>query len=137
MIDPRPVHRPSAPGGNGESGPVESGRPVEVTAPYSRGIQVGGGNQQVNVAGDYLAGAGPAAVEWPVLVGRPPRQADAFQDRPGLRAMIWSGLATDQVTVLTQVVAGDGGTGKTQLAAAAYRAALAPGDEEAGIEVPG
>src|SRR5262249_39277462 len=76
------------------------------------------------------------AVEWPVVVGRPPRQADAFQDRPGLRAMISSGLAADQVTVLTQVVAGDGGTGKTQLAAAAYRAALAPGDEEGGVKVP-
>src|SRR5262249_35762712 len=143
MTGPRPSDRPSPPGGEDGVGsaksdrPVESDRPVKGTAPFGRGSQVGDGHRQVNVAGDYLAGAGPAAVEWPVVVGRPPRQADAFQDRPGLRAMIRSGLAADQVTVLTQVVAGDGGTGKTQLAAAAYRAALAPGDEDAGVEVPG
>jgi hypothetical protein len=108
-----------------------------VSAPDSHGVQVGHGNRQVNVnvAGDYLAAARPSGVEWPVVVGRPPRQADAFQDRPGLRAKIWSGLAADQVTVLTQVVTGDGGTGKSQLAGAAFRAALAGGDGEAGVAV--
>src|SRR5215470_16576476 len=55
--------------------------------------------------------------------------------QPGPRAMIRSGLAADQVTVLTQVVAGDGGTGKTQLAAAAFRAALTGADGETRVEV--
>jgi hypothetical protein len=85
MTGPWPMDRPATPGGDGGSGTAESAPPVEVSAPYSRGVQVGAGNRQVNVAGDYIAAAGPpGVVEWPVVVGRPPRQADAFQDRPGL-----------------------------------------------------
>jgi hypothetical protein len=55
-------------------------------------------------------------VNWPVVVGRPPARADAFQERPGLRAAMVRGPAT--------VVVGDAGTGKTQLAAAAFTEAL-------------
>src|SRR5262249_25471036 len=115
--------------------PAGSGRPVEVSAPSGRGIQLGAGNLQINVEGDHGTAAGPAAVEWPVVVGRPPRQADAFPDRPELRAVIRSGPAADQGTVLTQVVTGDGGTGKTQLAGAAFRDAIVDKDDEAGVEV--
>ncbi len=95
----------------------------DVDGSGGQGWQVGTGNQQVN---NYYGGppAAANAVEWPVVVGRPPRQADAFQVRPGLRDRIRAGLASSGTTVLTQVVAGDGGTGKTQLAAAAFRAAL-------------
>src|SRR5213595_3405610 len=31
------------------------------------------------------AGGGAGGVQWPVVVGRPPQRADAFQERPGLR----------------------------------------------------
>lgn len=56
-----------------------------------------------------------------IVVGRPPLRADAFQERPRLRDVL-----TDAATVGTvaQVITGDGGTGKTQLAAAAFTAAL-------------
>jgi hypothetical protein len=80
-------------------------------------------------------GGGADAVEWPVVVGRPPLRADAFQERPGLREQIRAGWAARGVAVLAQVVAGDGGTGKTQLAAAVYRDALAGQRHEGGVEV--
>jgi hypothetical protein len=50
--------------------------------------------------------------------------ADAFQTRPGLAAAIDSALEAGSPAVVTQVVAGDGGTGKTQLAASAFGRAL-------------
>jgi hypothetical protein len=52
-----------------------------------------------------------------VVVGKPPALADVFQERPALR---------DRLTRVpgVQVLVGDGGTGKTQLAAAAFAAAL-------------
>src|SRR5439155_25516628 len=84
-----------------------------------RGAQVGDGNLQIN----YFASA--QVVEWPVAVGLPPREADAFQVRPGLRDTVRSGLGAGGATTATQVVTGDGGVGKTQLAAAVYREALA------------
>jgi hypothetical protein len=72
--------------------------------------------------------AEPAAgVLWPVVVGRPPLLADAFQRRPALAEAIEAGLAGGGTTVVTQVVAGDGGTGKTQLAVAAFEGARARG----------
>lgn len=55
----------------------------------------------------------------PVLVGRPPLRADAFQERPILLAGMADGTATT-----CQVVTGDGGTGKTQLVAAEFTATM-------------
>src|SRR5207247_1780309 len=55
-------------------GPTAGGR-FEVDASHSRGAQVGDGNLQIN----YFASA--QVVEWPVAVGLPPREADAFQVR--------------------------------------------------------
>jgi hypothetical protein len=89
----------------------------------------------VRLPREQPGGGRAGGVGWPVVVGRPPRAADAFQERLGLRAAVGSGLAADRVAVLTQVVAGDGGTGKTQLAAALFRDALAGGDSPAGVEV--
>jgi hypothetical protein len=58
-------------------------------------------------------------VEWPLLAGgRPPLRADAYVERPHLhRQLVFTPGST---IVVTQVVTGDGGVGKTQLAAAAY-----------------
>jgi hypothetical protein len=58
-----------------------------------------------------------------VVVGRPPLRADAFQERPPLRDALADG-ATARTGTVTQVITGDGGTGKTQLAAAEFTAAL-------------
>jgi hypothetical protein len=76
-----------------------------------KGLQVGSHNTQIN----HYAAAAPPPVTWPLLVGRPPLRADAFQPR--------AFQATTAATVLT----GDGGTGKTQLAAALFEQARADG----------
>lgn len=65
--------------------------------------------------------AGP--VHWPVSVGRPPLAADAFQERPGLSDSLDHALSDAGTVLVSEVIAGDGGTGKTQLAAAALRRA--------------
>jgi hypothetical protein len=71
--------------------------------------------------------APPRLVEWPVVVGRAPIAADAYVERPALRAALES--VTTGTAVLTAAGAGagattgGGGIGKTQLAAAAFRAA--------------
>jgi hypothetical protein len=87
----------------------------------TRGVQVGDENEQTNVFGNYYAAAVP--VSWPVRVGRGPLLADAFQARPVLRASIDAAL-TCRGSAVTQVVTGDGGTGKTQLVASVFRGAL-------------
>ncbi len=74
-----------------------------------------------------------AAVTWPVRVGRAPLLADSFLERPALRAQIDQALlggGTAIVTGATSVLAGDGGTGKTQLAVETWRA-LTEHNEEA------
>ena len=67
--------------------------------------------------------------EWPLRVGQVPALASAFQPRPGLRDQVTkaraAGTRTDSSTadgrrggvVLTQVLSGGGGVGKSQLAA--------------------
>jgi hypothetical protein len=55
---------------------------------------------------------------WPIRVGIPPKPAAAFQERPGLRSAVEEPLAENGA--VTVVVAGNGGTGKTQLAAAVF-----------------
>ncbi|MFE0652959.1 FxSxx-COOH system tetratricopeptide repeat protein [Streptomyces sp. NPDC059534] len=64
--------------------------------------------------------AAPArpAVVWPVEVGPVPTQATAFQSRSVLRERIDATRSAGGSVVLTQVLAGGGGVGKTQLAAA-------------------
>jgi hypothetical protein len=73
---------------------------------------------------------------WPIVVGRVPDLASAFQRRPGLRteverarqAAIGSGEQAFGV-VLTQVLSGGGGVGKSQLAASFAREALEVGTD--------
>jgi hypothetical protein len=79
------------------------------------GGQFGDRNQQILV----MPPSGPAAA-WPVVLGRPPLRADAFQERPGLRRVLNEALDAAGAAVVTQVMAGDGGTGKSQLAAAVF-----------------
>src|SRR4029077_18586827 len=54
--------------------------------------------------------------------------ATAFQERPGVERQLDAALApTGSTTVVTQVLAGDGGIGKTQLAAKTYERAYTSG----------
>jgi len=69
-----------------------------------------------------------AAVDWPVQVGSPPLPAVAFQQRPTLSDQLVPASSSTSA-VLVQLIAGDGGVGKSQLAAAAFRAARSTGVE--------
>lgn len=79
---------------------------------YSQGTQIGDHNLMIN----HITAPLPV-VTWPVLAGRPPLRADAFQERPSLRDAVRQFLSGAGSTV---VIVGDGGTGKTQLAAAGF-----------------
>lgn len=72
----------------------------------AKGVQVGDHGVQVNVAAD--------AGDWPRRHGTPPRLADSFQPRTGLRYRV----TADGGTV---VASGNGGVGKTQLATVVFR----------------
>lgn len=76
------------------------------------------------IAGDAYFQAPPAGepeVEWPVWVGTVPKLAAAFQPRPVAREAVTQARAEGGSVVLSQVLAGDGGVGKSQLAAALTR----------------
>jgi tetratricopeptide (TPR) repeat protein len=82
--------------------------------------------------------SGPTqVVEWPVQVGQVPALASAFQARPGLRERIAAARAARDGAaggrgagvVLTQVLAGGGGVGKSQLAASYADQALREGTD--------
>lgn len=81
-------------------------------------------------------------VVWPVRVGAWPAQASAFQPREQARARVegaWADAGTDsptKVVVLAQLVVGDGGVGKSQLAASIARDALATGGRDLVVWVP-
>jgi hypothetical protein len=96
-----------------------------VDARDAQGVQAGSFSTQTNnfVQGDYHYHVAAVPVQWPVVVGRAPLLADAFQDRPGVAEAIGTGVDAGSA-VITQVVIGDGGTGKTQLAASVFRRAL-------------
>ncbi|GAA0914621.1 tetratricopeptide repeat protein [Streptomyces thermoalcalitolerans] len=64
------------------------------------------------------ASAGGTGVTWPVEVGPVPALATAFQPRRLLRERIDAARTKGGSVVLTQVLSGGGGVGKTQLAAA-------------------
>ena len=61
-------------------------------------------------------------VSWPYRIGVVPGQAESFQQR-GVAAVLDEAVADGGSAVLCQVLAGTGGVGKTQLAAAYARAA--------------
>ncbi|MFS8203443.1 tetratricopeptide repeat protein [Streptomyces sp. CWNU-52B] len=66
-------------------------------------------------------------VVWPVEIGPIPALASAFQARQRLREQIETARAGAGSVVLTQVLSGGGGVGKTQLAAACATDALKSG----------
>lgn len=68
-----------------------------------------------------------AAVAWPVEIGPVPALASAFQPRRELRERVEGARADGGTVVLTQVLSGGGGVGKTQLAAACAADAVAEG----------
>ena len=91
--------------------------------PSIQGAQFGDRNTQNNEFRFYLLPtASPPS--WPLAIGLPPPRAAAFQERPGLRDAIERVLSGDGAAVMTLVVSGDGGTGKTQLAAAIHSSAV-------------
>ncbi|MFG2917303.1 tetratricopeptide repeat protein [Kitasatospora sp. NPDC048298] len=76
----------------------------------------------------YAAPAG-AKVRWPVVVGRIPPKATAFQPRAELRQAIDEARGEYGTVVLSQVLAGGGGVGKSQLAAHYAREAVEAGTD--------
>ncbi|MGC5009032.1 tetratricopeptide repeat protein [Streptomyces sp. DT203] len=71
--------------------------------------------------------SGRDVVVWPVEVGPVPTLASAFQPRRILRDRIDTARSGGESFVLTQVLSGGGGVGKTQLAAACATDALKQG----------
>ncbi|MER7708408.1 tetratricopeptide repeat protein [Kitasatospora sp. NPDC097605] len=84
-------------------------------------------------AGTYVRqDAPPPEPQWPVLVGALPVLASAFQPRAAVRTRIDEARAGHETVVLTQVLAGGGGVGKSQLAADYAHRALRP---DGGVDV--
>ncbi|WP_157849814.1 MULTISPECIES: tetratricopeptide repeat protein [Streptomyces] len=69
----------------------------------------------------------PADAQWPMVIGRIPPRASAFQPRDELRQAIDAAREQHGTVVLSQVLAGGGGVGKSQLAGHYARAAIDAG----------
>ncbi|MFC5666018.1 NB-ARC domain-containing protein, partial [Kitasatospora misakiensis] len=125
---------PGEPAGTPSSVPaVGAGSHVERTEVSNRieNSPVHGGvyqaeNLTVNHTHNHLEPP-PGPVTWPVRVGTVPPLASAFQPRPGLREEIDRARERHTTVVLTQVLSGGGGVGKSQLAAACAGRAHAEG----------
>ncbi|MFE9531211.1 tetratricopeptide repeat protein [Streptomyces sp. NPDC006631] len=81
------------------------------------------------IAEHGAAARGQDEIAWPVEVGPVPTLASAFQPRNSLRRQIEGARAGGGAVVLTQVLSGGGGVGKTQLAAASATDALNDGTD--------
>lgn len=79
----------------------------------SKGVQTGHHGIQLNI----FANAGRERLR---RYGTPPRLADSFQPRLGLREVIAAGLTSGGAVLSPVVAAGNGGVGKSQLAAAVF-----------------
>ncbi|MFJ6906695.1 tetratricopeptide repeat protein [Streptomyces griseoluteus] len=79
------------------------------------------------VANIHFHEAPATAVAWPVEIGPVPALASAYQPRRELRERVEGARADGGTVVLTQVLSGGGGVGKTQLAAACACDAVAEG----------
>ncbi|MFJ7331231.1 tetratricopeptide repeat protein [Streptomyces cyaneofuscatus] len=90
------------------------------------GSAVGTGNIVYNIHEEHThhTTSPSGEVLWPVEVGPVPALASAFQPRSALRRHIDAARARTTTVVLTQVLSGGGGVGKTQLAAACAADAL-------------
>jgi len=73
--------------------------------------------------------APPLGVSWPVQVGQIPALASAFQGRSALREQVDAARSSGGGAVLTQVLSGGGGVGKSQLAARYAHDALGAGTD--------
>ncbi|GAB2803234.1 tetratricopeptide repeat protein [Streptomyces daliensis] len=71
----------------------------------------------------------PEAVSWPMRIGTPPVPASASQPREAVRSRIDAARRLGRTVVLAQVLSGGGGVGKSQLAAAYAREAIATGTD--------
>ncbi|MFD4032696.1 tetratricopeptide repeat protein [Streptomyces sp. NPDC058637] len=71
----------------------------------------------------------PREVTWPLEIGAVPSLASAFQPRSALRERVDAARAQGASAVLTQVLSGGGGVGKSQLAAAYATDALQDGTD--------
>lgn len=95
-------------------------------------ISAAGGSvaaQRIDRVEVHHAPAPGPVVSWPVQVGQVPSAASAFQSRPGLRALVERARSGGDGVVLTQVLSGGGGLGKSQLAASYARQAVAGGTD--------
>ena len=120
----------SLPGGpRAGAGPAAAGRPLaEVSDPFALFVQECGEHDAQPWldarAGVKRADATLKRHRTPpsrqIRVGTVPQPADCFQDR-AVAARLWETAEQDGTIVLTQVLAGTGGVGKTQLAAAYAR----------------
>ncbi|MFI6423073.1 tetratricopeptide repeat protein [Streptomyces sp. NPDC050842] len=93
-----------------------------------------GGNVGYSAVGPYssvvvhqAAPPGADAVAWPLEVGAVPALASAFQPRAEVRERIDALREEGETAVLTQVLSGGGGVGKSQLAASYASQAVAEG----------
>ncbi|MFI9747315.1 tetratricopeptide repeat protein [Streptomyces sp. NPDC052494] len=91
-----------------------------------------GGDSSYSAIGPYSSvvvqqAAAPQGVAWPLEVGAVPALASAFQPRAGLRERIDAVREEGATAVLTQVLSGGGGVGKSQLAASYASQAVAEG----------
>ncbi|MER7692849.1 tetratricopeptide repeat protein [Streptomyces sp. NPDC097610] len=94
------------------------------------GSALGDNSRVTNIREQHIYEApGTAEAMWPVEVGPVPALASAFQPRSVLRERVNAAHAGGGTVVLTQVLSGGGGVGKTQLAAACATDALAEGTD--------
>ncbi|MCZ2528183.1 tetratricopeptide repeat protein [Streptomyces sp. HB2AG] len=112
-----------------QNGPVSQG-PVQVARSGPAGASHGSiaVTGALSVGGDLTVNPAPVpreATSWPVLIGTVPAEPSAFQPRTDLRERIDQAWTGRTAVVLTQVLAGGGGVGKSHLAAACARQALA------------
>ncbi|MEV0874753.1 NB-ARC domain-containing protein, partial [Streptomyces sp. NPDC049950] len=89
---------------------------------------VGPGSQVVDNRQTHIHHT-PAEVAWPLEIGAVPALASAFQPRSALRERVDAVRAQGAGAVLTQVLSGGGGVGKSQLAAAYASDALSDGTD--------
>jgi len=98
---------------------TRAGRYAEGAAADRAAIRAGGGTVLGEILDTVrsLTTGQPPPVSWPVRVGVVPALASALRGRTGLREQVAAARTRAGGVVLTQVLAGGGGVGKTQLAA--------------------
>ena len=124
--DPVPAPGPQNPGRA-----IQPGVRVEA---HGKGAVAAGGSIERSVIGNNstlviqeLPPVPPPS--WPMRLGTVPAAASGFQPREALRTRIDRARAGGGAVVLTQVMSGGGGVGKTQLAASYARQAQSDGTE--------